>query len=110
MSETPSLSGTRAVRLSRQDVNAIKSAVLEVFGAHAGVTLFGSRTDGARRGGDIDLLIDVASGEATLDNELRLEFAIKLRLGERKVDILLAAPDCAAKSIHDAARMTGVAL
>ncbi len=98
------------VRLAARDIAAIKSAVAEIFGADARVTLFGSRADPARRGGDIDLLVEVSRGQATLESEIRLETTIRKRIGERKVDILLAAPDRPAQHIHTVARKSGVVL
>lgn len=81
-----------------------------VFGREARVILFGSRADPARRGGDIDLLVEVRAGQATLANELRLELEIKKRIGDRKVDIVLASPGKDASAIQRLARETGVAL
>ena len=46
------------VRLTADEVQAIKAAAAEAFGASAVVRLFGSRVDDTKRGGDIDLLIE----------------------------------------------------
>jgi predicted nucleotidyltransferase len=77
------------MRLTAEEVAGIKAAVMEVFGRSAVVRLFGSRVDDARKGGDIDLLVEVPTGRASFDDECDLLFAIEDRLGERKVDILL---------------------
>jgi len=81
-----------------------------VFGHDARVILLGSRADPARRGGDIDLLVEVRAGQATLANELRLELEIKKRIGDRKVDIVLASSGQDASAIQRLARETGVTL
>ena len=45
------------MRLTPDQITAIKSAAAENFGTDASVSLFGSRVDDSKRGGDIDLLI-----------------------------------------------------
>ncbi|MEJ5339501.1 MAG: hypothetical protein ACK42C_06525 [Aquificaceae bacterium] len=45
------------VRLSEKTLRSIRETAEEVFGKEVEVYLFGSRTDPAERGGDIDLLI-----------------------------------------------------
>lgn len=69
-----------------------------VFQTHlptgAQVWLFGSRTNNAARGGDIDLLIQLPAHEAKpLAFIRRLRIALQRRLGERKIDIVLQTPD-----------------
>jgi len=44
-----------AMRLSNDSMLTIKQAVTLIFGKDAKVYLFGSRTDDAKKGGDIDL-------------------------------------------------------
>lgn len=46
------------VRLTAEEVTAIKAAAAHAFGESAVVRLFGSRTDDAERGGDIDLHVE----------------------------------------------------
>ena len=83
------------MRLTPGERNAITEAARELLPAGARVSLFGSRVDDARRGGDIDLLIEprVALDPA---EQVRLRTRLAARLyrliGERRIDILLAAP------------------
>lgn len=77
------------VRLSNDEVAAIKAAACAVFGPGAHVRLFGSRVDPARRGGDIDLLIEVGPGQDSIPHEARFLGRLFTRIDEQKVDLLL---------------------
>ena len=58
------------------------------FGVSA--RLFGSRVDDAKRGGDIDLYIEAKlSPEEAFKCETRLAADLYLKLGERKIDIVV---------------------
>lgn len=86
------------MRLTADERNAIATAARDVLPAGAKVSLFGSRVDDARRGGDIDLLVEPS---AALDpaEQVRLSTRLAARLyrliGERRIDIVLAAPGLA---------------
>lgn len=47
------------MRITQRQRTAIVDATREIFGEHSVVRLFGSRADDAKRGGDIDLYIDI---------------------------------------------------
>ena len=49
------------MRLTEQQINIIQQVVASVAGDNARVTLFGSRVDDTKKGGDIDLLITYIS-------------------------------------------------
>ena len=60
----------------------------------ARVFLFGSRTGDARRGGDIDLLVEPPTPvDASLAVEMSTRLAARLyrSIGERRIDIVVAA-------------------
>jgi len=76
------------VRLSPQEVEAIVKSAKEVFGNGVGVWLFGSRTDLTKRGGDIDLYIETEEGY-DLKKLTRFLAKLYLRIGERKIDVIL---------------------
>lgn len=60
------------MRLTQEQRHLILAAVHALAGADARVRLFGSRTDDALRGGDIDLLVELPDGApASLDLQLR---------------------------------------
>lgn len=77
------------MRLTAAEVAAIRQATRKVFGARAVARVFGSRVDDAARGGDLDLLIEVEPGQATLANETRFLDLIAAPLDELHVDLIL---------------------
>ena len=77
------------MRLTPHEIDAIKSATAQAFGADATVRLFGSRVDDSRRGGDIDLLFEVEPEVATIRHETRFLDALFARIDEQKVDMVL---------------------
>jgi predicted nucleotidyltransferase len=99
------------MRLTQEQRDAIKLTAQQVLGEDARVTLFGSRADDSRRGGDIDLLFETSQRVAHRTQTLNaLYVALVRRLGDRKLDILLkdaATPDAPVLRV---ARETGVQL
>lgn len=99
------------MRLTEEQVKVIHDTAEAMFGADARVYLFGSRVDDNRRGGDIDLLVEVTHG---LDNiaSATARFTAKLqrRLGDRRIDVLLVDPQTRRQTIHRVARETGIVL
>ena len=99
------------MRLTPEQVAIIREAAAEVFGSDARVWLFGSRVDDAKRGGDIDLLIEC---DQTITNPAfsaaRMAAQVQRGLHGRKVDVLLSAPDLLRLPIHEIARSQGVSL
>lgn len=89
---------TDLMRLTEEERHDIAQAALAVLPGGARVSLFGSRVDDAKRGGDIDLLVEIP-GAASADEVVRLRtlLAAQLyrRMGERRIDIVLTNPDAA---------------
>jgi len=99
------------MRLSEHDARRIRRAVSDIFGPRAHVRLFGSRTDDAARGGDIDLFVEtVAPAKDRLEKTLELEARLLRVLGERRVDVVVRDPDMPLAPIHKKAIEQGVAL
>lgn len=99
------------MRLTETQRVAIKNSVANLIGAESRIWLFGSRTDDAKRGGDIDLLIEtdriLPSRVAVL---CRLEGNLVKKLGDRKIDILLKDARTPEAPIYRAAREHGLLL
>lgn len=99
------------MRLSPQHREAILRVVTETCGSSARVRLFGSRTDDVRRGGDVDLLVELPDEPERLF-DLQRQLAAKLfrALDSRPVDVLIVGPHTPRASVHDEALRHGVLL
>jgi predicted nucleotidyltransferase len=99
------------MRLSEDERRIVCETVEQRFGPKASVLLFGSRADDSRRGGDVDLLVEVPMApDDPLTAAVGLEIDVMRRLGERRIDVLLAYPGCNERPIHRIARRTGLPL
>jgi len=99
------------MRITRQEAAAIRRVTVEVAGPNARVKLFGSRTRDDLRGGDIDLLIELAEPTADkLSVSLRTGARLQMAIGERKIDVLVTDPQTAETPLIRAARLEGIAL
>lgn len=100
-----------AMRLAQSQADTIVKLARDQFGPSARVWLFGSRSDDSKRGGDIDLLVEV---DRPLDNRMlaaaRLDAALQMALGEQKFDVLLLDPTSEPQPIHAIAKSEGVEL
>lgn len=84
------------MRLSDLEIEAIRTSAAHTFGNAVSVWLFGSRVDDSKRGGDIDLLIVVESDQTRLDvlrKETDFLVALKQKIGEQKIDLIVATPE-----------------
>ncbi|MFI3196899.1 MAG: nucleotidyltransferase domain-containing protein [Methylococcaceae bacterium] len=82
------------MRLTPQQLSAIRTTATETFGEEANIWLFGSRVDDSKRGGDIDLLIETNQSDVATIARAELAFLTKLqmKLGEQKIDVLVDYP------------------
>jgi len=98
------------MRLSVYEINSIKEIFKELFDTGE-IYLFGSRVDDSKKGGDIDLYINL---NYPLDTKERLskrsKFRIKLedKIGEQKIDIIISKDKN--RSIEKEALATGILL
>ena len=77
------------MRLRSDEVNAIKESLYDAMGEKASVSLFGSRVDDSKRGGDIDLYIEVPFKEYSSMQRHRFMSLLMQRLGEQKIDVII---------------------
>jgi predicted nucleotidyltransferase len=95
------------MRLSEYEVKSIKESFLSVF-KEGTISLFGSRVDDAKKGGDIDLYIQTPKEKATLENKIKFLVMLKEKIGEQKIDVVLAKDS--SKLIEKEALRTGLKL
>ena len=101
------------MRLSKSEIKIIKSVASEVWGTKTMIYLFGSRTDDSKKGGDIDLFVDLETEQEPKKIMLqKAEFLGKLDilLGEQKIDLLVRTHYNNHLSIIKTAQLKGVAL
>lgn len=100
------------MRLSEKQVTLIKSAAAEVLGDQAQVWLFGSRVDDQRRGGDIDLYVELPADMDLQRVALETQFWTRLQrdLGEQRIDIVTHVAGTPIRPIDQQARATGICL
>jgi predicted nucleotidyltransferase len=75
------------MRITEYERNAIVSAV-ESADPAAGIWLFGSRADDAKKGGDID--IGILSSKVDVMEEIEIRQKICDKIGEQKIDIAVS--------------------
>ena len=99
------------MRLTADQVQAIRQTAQRVLGAGARVSVFGSRAIENRKGGDIDLFFET---DALLENRAmvlcRLHGALTLALGERRIDIILKDANTPPAPVFEIAKRTGIPL
>lgn len=97
--------------MNHEYIEPLKRMAAEMAGPAARLRLFGSRLDDAARGGDVDLLLELA--EPVVEPALLVaRFATQAsRLMQgRKVDVVLSAPNLQKLAIHEQAARHGVLL
>jgi len=94
---------SKKVRLSDEEISIIKEIATQVFGKDIKVYIFGSRADLTKRGGDIDIFIETDK-EVSLKDELNFLSKLEIKGIERKVDLIVKAPNRKHKPIFDEAK------
>ncbi|MBM7071550.1 nucleotidyltransferase domain-containing protein [Shewanella sp. 202IG2-18] len=74
------------------------------FTSDACVWLFGSRADDAKKGGDIDIMIEDNSIDNPVEKKINFKLAFENRWGELKIDILIHDTNYQDTAIHEIAR------
>lgn len=96
------------MRLSPSDIGIIKS-VFKDFKIKGDIWLFGSRVDGTKKGGDIDLFIE-ASKELTLIEQLKFLTKLERKGITRKIDLVVKNPNSDTQEIYNIAKKEGIKL
>lgn len=113
VSEFIPLNRWQNIRLTKHEVQAIQSVIEQQMAAlvEATLWLFGSRTDPKKRGGDIDLFLELESCIDNLDQLRRqIQLALYDEIGEQKIDLLIKQPNSTENALFDLAREEGVLL
>jgi predicted nucleotidyltransferase len=99
------------MRITSEQITAIRTGVTQLAGEAARVWLFGSRVRDEARGGDVDLLVelDVAVNEPA-QLSARLASLVSRSMYGRKVDVLIKAPNLKVLPIHTIALAEGIRL
>ncbi len=100
------------MRLTPFQVATIRAVLFKYFGDSACLWLFGSRARDNERGGDIDLYLetDIQSIDEIVEAKLRSLAAIKLKIGDQKIDLVIHRRGQPMEIIHKEARKTGIQL
>ena len=100
----------KLIRITPSQVNLIIASFQKTFQPEDHLWLFGSRADFEKRGGDIDLYIEVKEySDATLKAKNDFWSDLQNQLGEQKIDIILKSPT-QSLYIYEVARNEGVLL
>jgi len=103
------------MRLTKEQRLQLRSIVRGVFGQNTQVSLFGSRVDDRRRGGDFDVFVETELTDAQEVVNRKLDCLARLHAtrefeGE-KIDLLIASQvEGSALPIHNIARSGSVPL
>lgn len=102
------------MRLSPAERRAVENASRETLPAGTRVLLFGSRLDDSRRGGDIDLLVELPgplSADDTVGRRTRFTARLYRLLEERRIDVVMAQQGRSdGRAVVTAARQQGIEL
>lgn len=97
------------MRLSKEIRESMIYYAKEYFGNNIKLYLFGSRVDDSKRGGDIDLFVEVAE-KIDMETEISFLRAIYKNITSRKIDLLVKTPYREDKPIYHTAINEGIRL
>jgi predicted nucleotidyltransferase len=99
------------MRITPEQIAAIRQGVTQLAGDAARVWLFGSRVRDDARGGDVDLLVELDEAVAEpAQLSARLASQVSRAMYGRKVDVLIKAPNLKLLPIHSIALAEGIRL
>ena len=78
------------MRISKKKIEIIKQTAMETFGTDCKVWIFGSRVDDTKRGGDIDIFIEIPHRiNDKVKKEIKFLAKLKRELGDQKIDLVV---------------------
>ena len=99
------------MRLTDEQIQAIRQFAQQIAGVKSRVRVFGSRLDDNAHGGDLDLMLELTE---PVENPALMAAQLAARVSRvmhgRKVDVLLSAPNLKRLPIHDVAYKVGQVL
>lgn len=98
------------MRLTNDERAAIKNAASDIFGQQAVVRLFGSRVDDNKRGGDIDLHLEIDADKIDRHDTSEFKDRVWEAMNELKVDLIVTKRGSPLSWIERAAYRDGVIL
>ena len=84
----------KKVRLTEEELIAIKSVAKEIFGEDVSVWIFGSRANLNAKGGDIDIYIEVENKPTDVNNHIKFLSRLKLLIEDQKIDVIIKKKGC----------------
>ncbi len=100
------------MRLSAKEAEIIKNSAIKYFGSNSNVYLFGSRVDDKKKGGDIDIYVEIDKPLSDIfDSKINFIVDLKNKLGDQKIDVVIKSSNSDKdSSIYKIAKKTGIAL
>ncbi|MDD5030044.1 MAG: nucleotidyltransferase domain-containing protein [Rhodoferax sp.] len=99
------------MRITPEQIVAIRTSATHLAGDAARVWLFGSRVRDDARGGDVDLMLELDEAVAEpAQLSARLAALVSRAMYGRKVDVLIKAPNLKFLPIHTIALAEGIRL
>jgi len=77
------------MRLTDYEIDSIKKTFHKVFGSGK-IYLFGSRVDDNKKGGDIDLYVQVEVAQDMLIKKIDFLAKLKEKIGDQKIDVVIS--------------------
>lgn len=75
------------MRLKQHTIDTIKTTFANTF-ENGEIFLFGSRTNDTKRGGDIDLFLEIPDHTDLFEKKIRFLARLKRSLGDQKIDVV----------------------
>ncbi len=75
------------MRLNKHYIDSIKTVFTSVFGG-GDIYLFGSRVDDMKKGGDIDLYIELTDKSNLFEKKIKFLAKLKQKIEDQKIDVV----------------------